>query len=88
MKLHTDVMTSEEIERHKDYFENYELNPCPFCGCEMKCSRMHDMERNGFPWRYFITGSHEWTCYLKYAKPIPWEDREEAIETWNRRMKI
>ena len=80
-------MTPEDIERHKDYFDNYGIKPCPFCGCEMECRLMHDTETYGFPMRYFIVGDHKWDCFLEHVPMVPYDDKENAISTWNRRVK-
>jgi len=64
-----------------------EMKPCPFCGCEIECRLMHDTETYGFPMRYFIMGDHEWDCFLEHVPMVPYDDKEKAISTWNRRVE-
>lgn len=99
-KLHTKQMTPEDIEKHKDYFDNYELKPCPFCG--------RDMKYNEIKWTFglevridhdYDTRTLYTPCPMRFYKSIPWKDRysgevfsedlirrmkQQFIESWNR----
>jgi len=63
-----------------------DLELCPFCGCEMECRLMHDVNTYGSPMRYFIIGKHTNRCFLKDVTMMPYEDKDEAITIWNRRI--
>lgn len=85
--IYTKQMTPEDIEKNKDYFDNYELEPCPFCGCEMEIFR----ERSPYyddMWLYYVIGKHEPDCYLYNEPDNHWfQDKDRMIKAWNKRVK-
>lgn len=59
------------------------LKPCPFCGCDAKIKSYGVIRPYVHYW--VVCGSR--SCQAHYMNEITYNEKEHAIEAWNRRAE-
>ena len=72
-----------------EFVDTDKLQPCPFCGCNMKLKVSHMLD--GKTTRYEPHGNHKRGCQLEFASGMYVGNPttvQGAIKKWNRRANI